>query len=43
VIGAFREHLVEKLGPGTFVCVHGEQQLVIAYLPAAPIPTQAGD
>jgi hypothetical protein len=43
VIGAFREHLVEKLGPGTFVCVHGEQQLVIAYLPAATISTQAGD
>jgi hypothetical protein len=43
VIGAFREHLVEKLGGGTFVCVHGEQQLVIAYLPGASIPTQVGD
>lgn len=40
VIGSFRETLVERLGPGTFVCVHGEQQLVVAYLPQIAIPRQ---
>ncbi len=40
VIGSFREHLVERLGGGTFVCIHGQQQLVVAYLPSAAIPAQ---
>ncbi len=33
VIGAFREHLLEPLAGGTFVCVHGDQQVVVAFLP----------
>ncbi len=40
VIGSFREQLVERMGAGTFVCVHGEQQLVVGYLPSVTIPTQ---
>ena len=40
VIGSFRETLVERLGTGTFVCVHGEQQLVVAYLAEVTIPRQ---
>ncbi len=40
VIGSFREHLVERLGAGTFVCVHGAQQVVAAYLPGTTIPSR---
>jgi len=40
VIGSFREHLVERLGGGTFLCVHGAQQLVVAYLPSTTIPSR---
>lgn len=40
VIGSFREHLVERLGGGTFICVHGAQQLVVAYLPGTTIPNR---
>jgi len=39
VIGSFREHLIEPLGSGTFVCVFGDQQLVVTYLPETAIPT----
>lgn len=41
VIGAFQDHLVERLGNGTLVCVHGQQQLVVAYLPG--IALEKGD
>lgn len=40
VIGSFREHLIERLGAGTFVCVHGEQQLVVAFLPNLTIESR---
>lgn len=40
VIGSFREHLVERLGAGTFICVHGAQQVVAAYLPSTTIPSR---
>lgn len=40
VIGSFREALVERLGTGTFACVYGEQQLVVAFLPEIAIPHQ---
>lgn len=40
VIGSFREHLVERLGAGTFICVHGAQQVVVAYLPSTTIPSR---
>lgn len=39
VIGAFHDHLVERLGTGTLVCVHGQQQLVVSYLPGISLPT----
>jgi len=31
---------VERLGGGTFLCVHGAQQLVVAYLPSTTIPSR---
>jgi hypothetical protein len=40
VIGSFREQLVERMGAGTFVCVHGEQQLVVGFLPSIAIPSR---
>lgn len=40
VIGSFREQLVEPLGAGTFLCVHGEQQLVVDFLPSVTIPSR---
>lgn len=33
VIGSFRDHLIEHLSSGTLVCVHGDQQLAVGYLP----------
>jgi hypothetical protein len=39
VIGSFREHLVERMGGGTFVCIHGQQQVVVAFLPETAIPS----
>lgn len=39
VLGAFQDHLIEALGTGTLVCVHGQQQLVVAYLPGIAMPT----
>ena len=41
VIGAFSDHLIESLGTGTLVCIQGQQQLVVAFLPGTRIAVRA--
>lgn len=43
VLGSFHDHLIETLTGGTLVCVHGDQEIAVAYLPGTSIerPTNA--